>query len=283
MIYYPAILWFVFLGILFLFVGFNFLIKKQKSSIYKLFYKKNNIYDFASKVGPIITPYIPVGKQMDLSSKLAYADYPLGLRTESFVGLQIVLALIAIVVGLVLTSFGMPSFIILILAFVAYFTPSALLNERVEKRQNIVKRDLPSMVGLLATSVKAGIELGPALEMISMNIPDVLGDELRKAMKEIATGSQRSKTLKRMCERIGVDSLDRFIETINTAEERGGMNISNVLEDFTEDIRIMKQLNMEEKARKLPTKMLLPIFTCVFIPMLVLLLTPVVFILLETI
>ena len=61
------------------------------------------------------------------------------------------------------------------------------------------------------------------------------------------------------------------------------MNVSEVLEDFTEDIRIMRKLDMEEKARKLPTKMLLPIFACVFIPMLVLLLTPVVLTLVRTI
>jgi len=165
---------------------------------------------------------------------------------------------------------------------IAYFLPNALLNERIEKRQNTVKRDLPSMVGLLATSVKAGVELGTAFETISMNIPSILGEELRKAMREISTGSQRSEALKRMCERIGVDSLDRFIETINTAEERGGVNVSDVLESFTDDIKAMKKLDMEEKAKKLPTKMLLPIFVCVFVPMLILLLTPVVFTLMET-
>ncbi len=281
MIYYPIILWLVFLGIFFLFIGFNLLTKKQKSPIYKILYERKSIYDFAHKVGPIISPYIPAGKQMDLSNKLVYANYPLGLKTESFIGLQVVIVLITVIVGLVLTSFGLPSFIVIVLVPIAYAMPNALLNEKVEKRQKVVRRDLPSMVGLLATSVKAGVELGPAFEIISMNIPDVLGDELRKTMKEIATGSQRSKAFKKMSERLGVNSLDRFIETINTAEERGGMNVSQVLEDFTDDIRIMQKLNMEEKARKLPTKMLLPIFTCVFIPMLVMLLTPVVFTLTE--
>ncbi len=283
MVYYPIILWLVFLGVLFLFIGLNLLIKKQESFVYKTLYKRKNIYNFAHRIGPMVMPYVSAGKQMDLSNKLVYAGHPLGLKAESFIGLQIVLVLAAVILGLILSSFGMPSFTILILAALAYFIPNALLNEKVEKRQNIVKRDLPSMVGLLATSVKAGVELGPAFEIISNNIPDVLGDELRKAMKEIATGSQRSKALKRMCERVGVDSLNRFIETINTAEERGGMNISDVLEDFVDDIRVMKQLDLEEKAKKLPTKMLLPIFTCVFIPMLVLLLTPVVLTLIKTI
>lgn len=282
MIYYPTILWLVFLGVLLLFIGINFLVKKERSSLYKLFFSRKSIYDFAYKIGPLVSTHIPAGKQMDIANKLVYADYPLGLSLESFIGVQVIMVLIAIILGLLLASFGMPSFITLILLAIGYFLPIALLNERVEKRQNSVRKDLPSMVGLLATSVKAGVELGPAFEIISMNIPDVLGEELRKTMKEIATGSQRAKAFKRMSERIGVDILDRFIETINTAEERGGMNVSEVLEDFTEDIRIMRKLDMEEKARKLPTKMLLPIFTCVFIPMLVLLLAPVVFTLLKT-
>lgn len=262
-------------------MGLNLLIKKQNSLIYKLLYERKNIYDFAHKIGPMVSTYIPTGKQMDLSNKLMYADYPFGLTTESFIGLQVIIVLISVILGLVLTSLGIPSFIILVLVGIAFFIPRALLNEKVEKRQKIIRKDLPSMVGLLATSVKAGVELGPAFEIISMNIPDVLGKELRKTVKEIATGSQRAKAFKRMSERLGVDVLDRFIETINTAEERGGMNVSNVLEDFTEDVRTMRKIDMEEKARKLPTKMLLPIFTCVFIPMLVLLLTPVIFTLLE--
>lgn len=279
---YSVILWLMFLGVLLCFMGFNIFTQGQKSPIYKMFYEKRDIYNYANKIGPIVSTYIPTGKRMDTSNKLMYANYPLGLNVESFIGLQVIIVLISIIVGIVLTSFGMPSFFILALVGVGYLLPRALLDEKVKKRQESVERDLPSMVELLTTSVKAGVELGPAFEMISMNIPNALGEELRNAMKEIATGSQRSKSFKKMSDRIGVDILDRFIETINTAEERGGMNISQVLDDFTSDIRVMQKLNMEEKARKLPTKMLLPIFTCVFIPMLVLLLTPVVFTLLET-
>lgn len=276
MIYYPTILWLVFSSIVIALIGINFFIRGKKSSIYKLIFRKKSIYNFAYKIGPLISTHIPAGTQIDMANKLLYANYPLGLNLESFIGLQLIIVLAAIILGIFLTSFGMPSFIIIILVAIGYFFPIALLNERVKKRQTSIRKDLPSMVGLLATSVKAGVELGTAFEIISMNIPNVLGEELRNTMKEISTGTQRSKALRKMSERIGVDILDRFIETINTAEERGGMNVSQVLEDFTEDIRIMRKLEMEEVAKKLPTKMLLPIFTCVFIPMLILYLTPVI-------
>ncbi|SCG83664.1 tight adherence protein C [Proteiniborus sp. DW1] len=281
MIYYPIILWLVFLGVFSAFMGFNLITMKQKSIVYKMLFERKSIYEFAQKIGPTISTYIPAGKQIDLSNKLMYADYPLGLTAESFLGLQAILVLLGIILGLVLTSIGFPFFVTFILIAIAYLLPHGLLNERVEKRQTSIKKDLPSMVGLLATSVRAGVELGTAFEIISIHTPNVLGEELRKAMKEVATGTQRSKAFKNMSERTGVDILSRFIDTINTAEERGGMNISDVLEDFTEDMRIMRKLDMEEKAKKLPTKMLLPIFSCVFIPMLAILLTPAVFTLLR--
>lgn len=262
-------------------IGLDIFIKERKSSAYALLFQRQKIYSFAIRVGPVVANFLPEEKRLDLANKLMYGNYPFGLRLETFIGVQALATITGISVGFILTTFNLPSIIIIVLGAIGFFFPIAVINEKATLRQESIKQDLPAMVGLLSTAVKAGVELSIALELISDNIPNVLGEELRKTMREISTGSQRAKALKKMSDRLGVDILDRFIDSINTAEERGGMNISIILEDFTNDIRIMQRLEMQEKAKKLPTKMLMPITVCIFIPMLILLLVPVGFTVLE--
>jgi len=276
------VLMFLLFGLVLFAIGLNLLIFKKNSPIFKLLYQRESIYEMAEKIGPTLSPFLPEGKKLEISQKLEYANYPMGLDTQSFFGLQFITTVSSIVLGLFLVSIGMPSFILIVSVAIGFFFPVGKLNGIVEKRQDEIRKDLPHMVGLLATSVRAGVELGMAFEVIAKNIPGVLGDELRRTMKEISTGSQRAKAMKDLGRRSGVDILERFLETVVTAEERGGMNISDVLEDFTDDVRAARKLDMEAKVNKLPTKMLLPIFTCVFIPMLLMLLTPVIFIFMTT-
>lgn len=275
MIYYPIILWLVFLSTLSVIFGIEIFINRHGSFIYSLIFRRKSIHELSQIVGPKFSNYIPKAKVIELENKLMYANYPYNFTLESFIGFQVVLIILALIGGLILTSFGLPSFLIVIIIAVAFFIPVALLNEKVKKRQIEIRKELPSMAGLLATSVKAGVELGPAFEIISNTLPGELGRELRKTMKEIATGTQRAQAFKNMGRRVGVDILDRFIETINTVEERGGMDISLMLADFVRDVRKMKMLDIKEKINNLEIKMLLPISTCIFIPMLIILMIPV--------
>lgn len=269
------ILWLVFLSTFIFCVGVDLFISKSNSIAYKLLFERESIYAFATRVGPWVSTYVPEGQKMELTSKLVYANHPYGLKTESFLGLQAMLTIAGFILSLFLTSLGMPVIVFFILVPIGFFLPIGMLNEKAEKRQTAIRKDLPYMVGLLATAVKAGVEFAPAFGLIAQNIPGILGNELRITTQEIDTGSARVTALKRLAGRCGVDTLDRFVETINTAEERGGMNLSKVLEDFTSDVRVMQKLVMEERAKKLPTKMLAPIVICIFIPMLAILLTPI--------
>lgn len=211
-----------------------------------------------------------------------YANYPFGLTFQTFIGLQAILVIASIIVGLILVTLGMPIFFLIPLVLLAFFTPIGILNGKVEKRQNQIKKDTPPMINLLSTSLKAGVELPMALALISDTIPGPLGEELRKTQREISAGVKRSVAFNNMARRTGVDIIQRFVDTINTAEESGGMSISDALENFSEDVVEMQLLDIKEKAQKLPNKMLLPIFLCIFLPFLIIICTPVVFSLLET-
>lgn len=230
----------------------------------------------AEMVGPSIASWLPKLSLENIEQKLTWAGNPLGLNAETFLGLKFLALLGGIILGSFIAILEMPSFIIIVAALIAYLIPDTLLKETYAKRQKKIAKDLPNMINLLQTAVYAGVELGPALEAVGKNFPGPLGDELRIAWREMATGRSRAGALRAMAKRTGVAPLERFLETIVTAEERGGADLSETINNFRVELANSQSRKIQEEAKKIPTKMLAPMFMCIFFPMLVLLLYPVV-------
>lgn len=268
----PAV--FMSISVILLIVGLD--LSRDGSYIRSINVKGNFWYYVAGTVGPAIASWMPSLSLEQVEERLTWAGSPLGLSAESFIGVKFLFLLAGIIAGSFITLLGMPSFIIIVAALMAYFIPEAFLKETYKKRQNKIAKDLPSMINLLQTAIYAGVELGPALEAVGKNFPGPLGDELRIAWREMATGRSRASALRAMAKRSGVKPLERFLETIVTAEERGGVNLSDTINNFRSDLADSQMRKIQEEAQKVPTKMLAPMFMCIFVPMLVLLLFPVV-------
>ena len=230
---------------------------------------------------PLISSLMPGLIIKQVEQRLTWAGNPFNLDAETFLAIRFLFLLAGTLLGFIITLLGMPSIVILISALIAFLIPEALLKETYKKRQRKINRDLPNMINLLQTAIYAGVELGPALEAVGRNFPGPLGDELRIAWREIATGRSRAGALRAMGKRTGVIALERFIEAIVTAEERGGVNLSEAINNFRVELVNSQLRKVQEEANKIPTRMLAPIFICIFIPMLVLLLFPVVVQVLE--
>lgn len=274
----------IFIAVLFLIAGLDHMRESSYSSKfhYNINWTGKSAFAIRDKAGATFMGYYPTTKISGLTEKLIWAGQPWGLTAQSFIGLQFSLMIFTIIVGLNLTIFQVPIIIPLILSVLLFYIPNIFLNEKIAKRKEAIGKDMPNMVGLLSTSIRAGVELIPSLQAISLNMPGALGDELRKVWTEIATGKQLSKALNDMASRAGIDIVKSFVETIITAQERGGSDLSETLSNFSITVLESQKRKAQEAAKKVPTKMLLPMFLCIFIPMLILLLAPVVFTLLDT-
>lgn len=242
-----------------------------------------NLVETAKFIGPIFTLLIPENKLDNISNTLMFGGYPYGLDTSSYIGIKIMFLAIGATIGLLTMVIGLPSIFVFLFAVILFFIPTLVIRNKKEKRQDDISRNIPNMVGLLSVAVNAGVELTPAFEAVSYNMPGALGEELRHALREISTGKKRADALRNMARNTGVGIFERFIETINTAEERGGISLSDILTDFNYTLRELQGKKLQEEARKLPTKMQLPLFLCIFGPMLVIILTPVAFTLIKNV
>lgn len=271
---YLIISWLTFLSVFLLILALD-LLKGSRSKFGKYINKANSIYDVAENLSPFVSNFTDEVRKEEMKNKLNWAGNPFGLTVEGYYSFKIILGLLGFALGMFLYPFGMSVFFAVFVAVVFFFIPTLILRSSIEKRQGEIAAELPNMVNLLATAVWAGIELGPAIEHISYNITGALGEVMREAWKEIATGKSREEVLKTSAKNTGVTMFERFVDTIVVAEERGGQELSKVLMDFSYDMKHMQRQILEEKAKKIPTKMLLPLVLCIFIPMLALLLAPI--------
>lgn len=270
-----TILFLSWLMVILFFLGLAMLRSDEDSQLLKLMTQSRNWREAAETFGPLVSTWLPIFNMPDIEQKLVWAGRPMGLSAVGFVGLKGIALMLGLVFGLFLVLLKLPPFFLLVAVVLAYLLPDSFLRSACEKRQKEIYKTFPIMVSLLQTAISAGVELGPALAAISRNFPGPLGDELRIAWKEAATGRFESAALAAMAKRTGVPVVIRFFDTLNTARERGGVDLSLLIEDFRHDLVESQRRQVQEQAKKVPTKMLLPMFVCIFIPTLLLILVPV--------
>jgi len=267
--------WLTWVGVILFFIGIDTLKQKEKSGYEKLFgIDKNPALMLAERLGPVVSTWFPMANIEGLEQLITWAGKPYGFTAEIFIGVKVVAMGIGFVAGSGLTLIGLPSVFTVLLTVIFYFLPDYYIRGKAEQRQKKIKRELPMMLDFLVTSLKAGVELVPAMNIIGGQFQGPLGEEIRKSTREIMTGKPRAKALKDMAQRTGVEEVERFIQTLIVTEERGSGNIAESIDEYIRELETSKLRKAEEEAEKLSTKIVGPLILCIFLPMVILLMAP---------
>ena len=271
-----AAAWLTWIAVILSFIGIDAIRQKERMGYEKLFnIDKNPLLSVAEKLGPIVAAWFPVANIEGIEQLIIYAGRPYGLNAELFIGIKIVAMGMGFIAGTGLTLIGFPSIFTFVLMLIFYFMPDYYIRGKAEQRQKSIRADLPLMLDFLVTSLKAGVELVPAMNIIGGQFYGPLGEELRRATTEIMTGKPRAYALRDMSQRTGVEEVERFVQTLIVTEERGNQNLAESIDEYTKELRASRLRKAEEEARKLPTKIVGPLVLCIFLPMVILLMAPV--------
>lgn len=271
-----AAAWLTWIAVILSFIGIDAIRQKERMGYEKLFnIDKNPLLSVAEKLGPIVAAWFPVANIEGIEQLIIYAGRPYGLNAELFIGIKIVAMGMGFIAGTGLTLIGFPSIFTFVLMLIFYFMPDYYIRGKAEQRQKSIRADLPLMLDFLVTSLKAGVELVPAMNIIGGQFYGPLGEELRRATTEIMTGKPRTHALRDMSQRTGVEEVERFVQTLIVTEERGNQNLAESIDEYTKELRASRLRKAEEEARKLPTKIVGPLVLCIFLPMVILLMAPV--------
>jgi tight adherence protein C len=161
-------------------------------------------------------------------------------------------------------------------ALVGMYLPNVLLHFAVRRRQREIFENFPDAADLMLVCVEAGLGLDASLTRVADEIKRksvALAEELHLTNLEIRAGGTREQALRNLALRTGVEETSTFA-TMLTQADRFGTSIGESLRVFSEDLRHKRQMRAEEKAAKVPTKMLFPLVLCIFPSMIMVILGP---------
>ena len=170
-------------------------------------------------------------------------------------------------------------------ALVACYLPNLALHWMASRRKREIFENFPDAADLMLVCVEAGMGLDAALGKVTDEIrikSEALAEELHWTNLEMRAGSTREKALRNLAARTGVDEIHTFTAMLTQAD-RFGTSIGESLRVFSDDLRHKRQMRAEELAAKIPTKMLLPLVTCIFPAIIMVVLGPAIIRIVRTI
>jgi tight adherence protein C len=154
--------------------------------------------------------------------------------------------------------------IALSLAFGAlgFVIPEFWLSSVTRSRREKIAIALPDVLDLLAVSVEAGLGFDGAVVKVIEQMNGPLVDELGLTLTEIRMGQTRHAALRNMTVRADSPDMSAFVRAVVQADQLG-ISLGRILRLQAGETRLKRQAVAEEKAMKLPVKMLFP--TVIFI------------------
>lgn len=166
--------------------------------------------------------------------------------------------------------------IVLIPGVVGYYAPKYWITKRMQTREEQITSGFPDALDLMLVCVEAGQSLDQAIIKVAREIKSSyppLAEEFEIVSYEMKAGKDKTKVLRDMGERVGIQDVNSFITTL-IQSATFGTSMAEALRVYSDEMRDKRISRAEEKANKLPTK--LTLFTMLFCvpPLLVILIGP---------
>jgi tight adherence protein C len=231
-----------------------------------------------SKLGRGLRKVLPLDLRDRIAQQLDRAGNPAHWDADKLAGLKILAGIAGVGVGVVLgQAMGAAGtgnvLIVLALAAMGFFAPTAVLSGKAERRQDEIRRALADTIDLLTISVEAGLGLDAAMAQVVTNVPGPLSQEISRLLQEVRLGVPRVDAFRNLSERTDVAELNSFILAMVQAESFG-VSISGVLRAQSQELRMKRRQRAEEQAMKIPIKILFPLIFCVLPVLLTVILGP---------
>jgi tight adherence protein C len=151
--------------------------------------------------------------------------------------------------------------------------PLLVVSHAGQKRQEKIQLHLPDTLDMLTLCVEAGLGFDAALVQVATGTRGPLAREVARALHEMQMGKRRSEALRALAERTSVLELRTIAIAVVQATELG-IPIADVLREQSRDMRVRRRQRAEEKARKVPVKILFPLIFCLFPALFIVILGP---------
>ncbi len=219
----------------------------------------------------------PSGARDRIANKLVLAGSPPGWNAERVLAFKGLGLFLGAGLGYVVGVAGDPNLLgilwVPLLAATFFLVPGAALGQAVTHRQEAIRGALPDTMDLLTISVEAGLGFDAALLHVRRSTTGPLAQEIGWMLHEMQLGVSRVDAFRHLSERTNVEDLRGFVLAMIQADVFG-VSIAKVLRSQARELRIKRRQRSEEKAMKVPVKLLFPMILCIFPAMFVVVVAP---------
>jgi len=154
-----------------------------------------------------------------------------------------------------------------------YLSPDAVLARRARARQTEIANRLPDTLDQLTICIEAGLGFDAALARTARSGSGPLAAEITQLLQELRVGIPRREALENLLARTEVPDLRQFVHAVTQAEIYG-VPIARVLRSQAVEQREKRRFRAEERAMKLPVKVVFPLVFCILPTLFIVVLVP---------
>jgi tight adherence protein C len=210
---------------------------------------------------------------LNLRQALITAGYRSAHAPIAFLGAKMLCAMVSLLCLILVPHkwLGFPSTTNLIMFYVVaagvgYYTPALWLRNTIDRRQQTILRALPDALDLMVVCVEAGLGLDQAINRVadeSKLAHKELSEEFHLLGLELRAGVARTDALRNLSRRIDLDEIKSLIALL-VQTDRFGTSIGQALRVHSDAMKVSRQMKAEERAAKIPVKLLLPLILFIF-------------------
>jgi tight adherence protein B len=166
-----------------------------------------------------------------LELMLEQAELP--MKAGEFAALTVACALGGGILGALLLG---NIIFVLMIAAVASVIPYVWLVRARKKRQKMMAEQLPDVLSILASSLRAGHSFLQALDQVAGEIKDPSAGEFHRVVSEIRLGRTIDDAMVEMADRVGSEDMRWAVMAVNIQRQVGG-NLAEVLDIVSNTVR----------------------------------------------
>lgn len=159
---------------------------------------------------------------------------------------------------------------------IGYYLPRYWVERRLQTRQEELQNGFPDALDMILVCVEAGQSLDQGIIRVAKELHSAypaLAEEFDIVANEVKAGKEKPVVLRAFADRSGISDISSFV-TVMIQSQTFGTSMAEALRVFAAEMRDKRVMRAEEKANKLPTKMTLGTMMFTVPPLLIMLVGP---------
>lgn len=155
------------------------------------------------------------------------------LKPAEFIALRFVAS---VLIGLFTLFLDFPWYLLTLTIIMGYALPKNFMKQKRKKRFARINGQLIDVLGMMANSMRAGFSFMQAMQLVGKELPDPLGPEFERVVRQAGLGTTLEKVFEDLIKRLPNKELEIVVQAI-LAQRKSGGNLAVLLETMEETIR----------------------------------------------